>query len=54
MNRHFETLQGCGCQQGSVGRLELWPRDLTARDLELVAEHEQLDVFHVQAAAATN
>jgi hypothetical protein len=28
--------------------------DLRMQDLKLVAEHEQLDVFHVQAATATH
>ena len=47
-------MAGCGCQQGPVRRAELRPRDLPAQDLELVAQHQQLDVLHVEAAAATN
>jgi hypothetical protein len=47
-------MAGCGCQQGPISHAELRPRDLPAQDLELVAQHQQLDVFHVQTAAATN
>ena len=47
-------MEGCGCQQGPIRCAELRPRDLPAQDLELVAQHQQLDVFHVQAAATTN
>jgi len=47
-------MAGCGRQQRPIRRVELRPRDLPAKDLELVAQHQQLDVFHVQAAAATN
>jgi hypothetical protein len=47
-------MAGCGCQQRPIRRAELRPRDLPAQDLELVAQHKQLDVLHVQAAAATN
>src|SRR6266540_1823004 len=41
-------------EQGPIGRPELRPRDLAAEKLELVAQHEQLDVLYVQAAAATD
>ena len=37
-----------------VGDPELRPRNLAAQDRQLVSKHEQLDVFHVQAAPATN
>jgi hypothetical protein len=47
-------MAGCGCQQGPIRRSELRPRHLPTQDLELVAQHQQLDVFHVQTAAATN
>src|SRR5438128_11719525 len=47
-------MAGCGCQQGPISRTELRPRDLPTQDLELVAQHQQLDVFHMEAAAATN
>jgi hypothetical protein len=40
--------------QARGGRLQLRRHDLAAQNLELVAENQQLDVFHVQAAAATN
>ena len=33
---------------------ELRPRDLPAQDLELVAQHQQLDVFQMQATTAAN
>jgi hypothetical protein len=29
------------------------PHDLPTQDLELVAQHQQLDIFHMQAATAT-
>jgi len=45
---------GCGCQQRPISSAEPRPRDLPTQDLELVTQHQQLDVFHVQAAAATN
>jgi hypothetical protein len=41
-------------QQRSVSHPELRPHHLAALDRQLVPEHEQLDVFHVQAAPATN
>jgi hypothetical protein len=47
-------MTGRGGEQRPIGRLELGPRDLPPQDLELVAQHHQLDVLPVQAAAATN
>jgi hypothetical protein len=47
-------MDGCGRQQCPVSNPELRPRDLTAQDRELVPQHKQLDVFHVQAAPAPN
>jgi len=44
----------CGCKQSSIRHPEFRPHDLTAQDLELVAQHQQLDVFHMQAPTATN
>ena len=44
---------GC-CEQGPIGRPEFRPRDLAAENLELVPQHQQLNVFHMQPAAATN
>jgi len=41
-------------QAGPINRPEFGPHDLPAQDLELVAQHQQLDVFHMQAATATN
>jgi hypothetical protein len=47
-------MAGRSGQHGPIRGGELRLRDLPAQDLELVAQHQQLDVFHVQAAAATN
>jgi hypothetical protein len=47
-------MNGRGGQQSPVSNPELRPRNLAAEDLELVPKHEQLDIFHVQAAPATN
>ena len=52
--RRARQMPGCGCKQRPISGAELWPRDLTAQDLELVAQHQQLDVIHMQAASATN
>jgi hypothetical protein len=43
---------GCGSQQRPVSHPELRPRNLPAQDREFVPQHQQLKVFHVQAAAA--
>ncbi|MGH8732509.1 MAG: hypothetical protein ACREVB_02380 [Burkholderiales bacterium] len=43
-----------GCQQRSIDHRRLRPRDLAAQNLKLVPQHQQLNVSHVQAAAATN
>jgi len=43
----------CGCKQGSINHPEFRPHDLPAQDLELVAQHQQLNVFHMQAATTT-
>jgi hypothetical protein len=45
-------MAGRGRQQGPISKPELRLRDLPAQDLELVPQHKQLDVFHVQAVAA--
>jgi hypothetical protein len=45
---------GCGCQQGPISGPKLRARDLAAQDLELMAQHQQLDVFYMKATAATN
>jgi hypothetical protein len=47
-------MNGCGGQQCPVSHPELRPRNLSAQDRELVPQHQQLNVFHVQAAPATN
>ena len=41
-------------KQCSIGHAELRLRDLTAQDGELVPQHQQLDILHVQASPATN
>src|SRR6266487_6734740 len=45
---------GSCCEQGPISRPELRPRDLATEKLELVTQHEQLDVLDMQAAAATD
>jgi hypothetical protein len=47
-------MHGCGGEQRPVFHPELRSRDLPAQDRELMPQDQQLDVFHVQAAAATN
>ena len=47
-------MAGSGGQQSPIDDSKLWPRDLPAQNLELVTQHQQLDVFHMQPAAATN
>jgi hypothetical protein len=43
-----------GCKQGPIRHPQLRPHELPAQDLELVAQHKQLDVFRIQAATTTN
>src|SRR5438309_5920047 len=43
-----------GCQQGAIGVIEGRPVYLAAQDGELVAEHQDLDVFGVGSAQAEN
>src|SRR6266542_4099746 len=52
--RRSRQVTGDGRQQGSISCAKLRPRPLASEDVELVAQHQQLDVFYVQAAAATN
>jgi hypothetical protein len=47
-------MNGGGGQHCPVGYPEPRPRNLPPQDHELVPQHQQLDVFHVQAAPATN
>ena len=47
-------MRGGGGKQRLINHTKLWAGDLAAQDLELVAQHQRLDVLHVQAAAATN
>jgi hypothetical protein len=41
-------------QQCSISNPELRPRDVAAKDRQLVPEHQQFDVLQIQAAAAPN
>jgi len=45
---------GCRGKQRAVARVQLRALDLTAQDLELMAQHEQLDVLDVNAPAAAD
>jgi hypothetical protein len=47
-------LAGCGRNKCPISRAELRPPDLAAQNLELVMEHQQLDVLHIQTTTATN
>ena len=47
-------MHGRGGEQGAVSHPELGPRNLPAKDRELVSQDQQLDVFHVQTATATH
>ena len=52
--RRARQVARCGRKQSPINRPELRPHDLPPQDLELVAQHQQLDVFHMQAPTATN
>ncbi len=41
-------------KQGTVSGTKRRSTDLTVENLELVAEHHQLDVFHIRATATAN
>src|SRR5216683_7354497 len=41
-------------KQSSIRHSEVRPHDLAAQDLELVAQHQQLEVFHMQTPTAPN
>lgn len=41
-------------KQSAIGVPELRPPDLTAENLKLMAEHQQLDILDVRAAATTD
>lgn len=47
-------MTSCRCEQGPISRPKVRPRDLPAQNLELMPQHKQLDVFHVQTTATTN
>jgi hypothetical protein len=44
----------CSGEQGAISGPKPRPTNLAAQKLELVAEHQQLDVFHIGAAATAN
>ncbi len=50
--RRARQVTGGGCKQRPISGAELWPRHLPAQDLQLLAQHQQLDISHMQAAAA--
>jgi hypothetical protein len=52
--RGARQIARCGRQQRPISRGKLRPRGLPAQDLELVAQHQQLNVFHIQTATATH
>ena len=43
-----------GCKQGSIRHPKFRPHDVSAQDLELVAQYQQFHVFNMQAPTATN
>jgi hypothetical protein len=49
-----QQMDSRGSQQRPVSHPELRPRDLASQDRKLVPQHQQLNVLHVQASAATN
>src|SRR5437588_11839440 len=47
-------MNGCSDQECSIRHPELRPSNLATQNLELVPQHQQLNVLHVQTAAAPN
>jgi hypothetical protein len=47
-------MNGCGGQECPIRHPKLRPPNLATQNRKLVPQHEQLNVFHVQAATATN
>ena len=47
-------MNGRSSKQRSISHIELRPHNLAAQDLELMPQHQQLNVLHVQAAATPN
>jgi hypothetical protein len=41
-------------ERGTIGGAKLWPRDLAAQHLELVAQDQQLEVLDVQPTATSD
>ena len=53
-SQRSRQLERCSCEQRTISRTQLRPRDLTAQHLELVPQHDHLHVPQAQAAATTN
>src|SRR5205823_5668013 len=53
-SRRAREMNGCSDQECSIRHPELRPSNLATQNLELVPQHQQLNVLHVQAAAAPN
>jgi hypothetical protein len=53
-SRREREMNGCGDQECSIRHPELRPSNLARQNLELVPQHQQLNVLHVQTAAAPN
>jgi hypothetical protein len=41
-------------EQGTISGAKLWPRDVAAQNLALVAQNEQVDVLYIQATETAN
>jgi hypothetical protein len=52
--RGARQVMRCGGHQCSISQSELRPSNLAAQNLELLPQHQQLKVLHVQAAATPN
>ena len=47
-------LAACSGEERAVTGSQLWALDLTTQDIQLVAQHDQLDVLDLRGPAATN
>jgi len=61
LRRHKQTMTASRRQQsvwrgeeGAVTRSQPWALDLAAQDIELVAQHDQLDVLDLRGPAAAD
>ena len=52
--RGARQVPGRGRKQRPIRPVEFRPRNLAAQNLELVTQHQQLDILQVQAAATPN